>query len=241
MSEFIGLYGRVADVKAVKSLGVCRVVVEVPIEQHKAVTNGFWDADVLVTLSDGRQAYGVAKAEAADVEEAADAAQDYGAYYQTLYKKGFFNNPSLWFVIGSDEAYQQWTRSRPSAISNKGDWVEEIGEYRCEYAHVRRVAAGSGTASKPEYSGLPLRHEEHALQHSLGEMGVLQHYGKNINTPSEAAAWFEKKAAENRTAWIKDALHRLFGVESLKTVPPSEFADWAKANGLYAALPAAFK
>ena len=50
MAEFIGLFGRVADVKAVKSLGVCRVVIEVPIEQHRQVTNGFWDADVLVTL-----------------------------------------------------------------------------------------------------------------------------------------------------------------------------------------------
>ena len=35
MAEFIGLFGRVADVKAVKSLGVCRVVIEVPIEQHR--------------------------------------------------------------------------------------------------------------------------------------------------------------------------------------------------------------
>ena len=32
MAEFIGLFGRVADVKAVKSLGVCRVVIEVPRE-----------------------------------------------------------------------------------------------------------------------------------------------------------------------------------------------------------------
>ena len=60
MAEFIGLFGRVADVKAVKSLGVCRVVIEVPIEQHRQVTNGFWDADVLVTLSDGKQGYGMA-------------------------------------------------------------------------------------------------------------------------------------------------------------------------------------
>ena len=51
MAEFIGLFGRVADVKAVKSLGVCRVVIEVPIEQHRQVTNGFWDADVLVEES----------------------------------------------------------------------------------------------------------------------------------------------------------------------------------------------
>ena len=46
MAEFIGLFGCVADVKAVKSLGVCRVVIEVPIEQHRQVTNGFWDAEM---------------------------------------------------------------------------------------------------------------------------------------------------------------------------------------------------
>lgn len=32
MSEFVGCFGEVADIKAVKSLGVCRIVVEVPIE-----------------------------------------------------------------------------------------------------------------------------------------------------------------------------------------------------------------
>ncbi|WP_281784781.1 hypothetical protein, partial [Uruburuella suis] len=88
MAEFIGLFGRVADVKAVKSLGVCRVVIEVPIEQHRQVTNGFWDADVLLTLSDGKQGYGMASADR-------PSETDYGHYYQALYKSGFFNNPHL--------------------------------------------------------------------------------------------------------------------------------------------------
>lgn len=240
MTEFIGLFGRVADVKAVKSLGVCRVVVEVPIEQHKAVTNGFWDADVLVTLSDGKQAYGVAKADTPS-ENDETACEDYGHYYQALYKSGFFNNPQLWRLIGSDDDYQAWARKQQSCLSGRADWVETLGESRCEFAHVRRVAVGSGTGIKPEYSGVPLTHEEHALQHQIGELGVLQHYGKNVFTPSEAEAWFEKKAAENRTSWIKSRLYEVFGVESLKDVPPADFAAWAKQGGLYHALPAAFK
>ena len=244
MAEFIGLFGRVADVKAVKSLGVCRVVIEVPIEQHRQVTNGFWDADVLVTLSDGKQGYGMAASCQPSVDSCDDerpSETDYGHYYQALYKSGFFNNPHLWGWAGSDADYQAWVREQASCVTGKRDWVDAIGEGRCEYAHVRRVAAGSGTAIKPEYFGVPLTHSEHALQHQLGELGLLQHFAKNVFTPSEAAAWFERKAVECRTAWIKAQLYEHFGVDSLKYVPPSDFVAWAKEAGLYLALPAVFK
>ncbi|WP_153716986.1 hypothetical protein [Eikenella corrodens] len=232
MSKFIGLFGHVADVKAVKSLGVCRLVVEVPIEQHKAVTNGFWDADVLVTLSDAKQAYGVAEADKPEQEELAD----YGHYYQALYKSGFFHNPALWRWAGTDGEYQDYVRALPSCVSGRQDYDADSGRMRCEYAHVRRVSAGAGTGVKPEYSGVPLTHEEHALQHCAGESALLGGAYKDGRLD-----WFQKKAAEYRTAWIKSVLYAHFGVESLKEVPPQQFAQWAQECGMYPALPAVFK
>lgn len=241
MAEFIGLFGRVADVKAVKSLGVCRVVIEVPIEQHRQVTNGFWDADVLVTLSDGKQGYGMAAScqpsvDSCDDERPPEA--DYGHYYQALYKSGFFNNPHLWGWAGSDADYQAWVREQASCVTGKRDWVESLGAGRCEYAHVRRVAGGGGMSIKPDYWGVPLTHDEHRLQHIKGEAGMLADYGRRVD---DAAAWFEKKAVECRSAWIKARLYSHFGAESLKEVPPSDFVAWAKEAGLYLALPAVFK
>lgn len=229
MGEYIGLFGHVADVKAVKSLGVCRVVVEVPIEQHKAVTNGFWDADVLITLSDGKQGYGMARSGGLPETE-----RDWGQAYRELYRQGFFNNPALWRWAGGDADYQAWCRGRKSVVSGRADWADGVA--RCEYAHVRRVAAGAGVGIKPEYSGVPLTHAEHALQHSQGEAALLAHYGIRAD---DAAGWFENKAAECRTEWVKSRLYAHFGVGSLKEVAPADFAAWAQGCGL--PLPAAFR
>lgn len=235
MTEFIGLFGHVADVKAVKSLGVCRVVVEVPIEQHKAVTNGFWDADVLITLSNSKQGYGMATT---DRLPETPKPSDNGTHYQELYKSGFFNNPALWRWAGTDGDYQNWVRNQPSCVSGKQDWHNgrdgSIG--KCEYAHVRRVANGAGTGIKPEYSGVPLTHEEHALQHQQGEAALLQAYGIRFD---DAAAWFEKQAVQHRTAWVKSQIYAHFDVGSMKEIEPAEFAEWARQNGF--ALPSIFK
>lgn len=126
-------------------------------------------------------------------------------------------------------------------MSGTADWIAEIGENRCEYAHVRRVSNGSGMGIKPEYSGVPLTHKEHALQHLQGEQMMLNQCGKtNINTPSEAAAWFEMAAAENRTAWIRSEIYAHFGVESLRQIEPEKFAAWIESLGLRYAIPSAF-
>lgn len=236
--QFIGCFGEVADIKAVKSLGVCRIVVEVPIEQHKAVTNAFWGRDVLITPSDAKHGYGIATTDRLP-ETPAHSHNDYGAYYQELYKSGFFNNPALWHWAGTDGNYQNWVRNQPSCVSRKfSAYAEDGSGGLCEYAHVRRVANGAGTGIKPEYSGVPLTHEEHALQHAQGETALLQAYGIHFD---DSAAWFERQAVQHRTAWVKSQIYAHFGVGSLKEIEPAEFAAWAKNISVFNALPSIFK
>lgn len=231
--QFIGCFGEVADIKAVKSLGVCRIVVEVPIEQHKAVTNAFWGRDVLITPSEAKHGYGIATADRLP-ETPKPTPSDNGAHYQALYYLGFFNNPALWRWAGTDGDYQEWVRNQPSCVSGKQDWNNGVG--KCEYAHVRRVANGAGTGIKPEYSGVPLTHEEHALQHAQGETALLHAHGIYLN---DATVWFEKRAVQHRAMWIKSQIYAHFGVGSMKEIEPAEFVAWAKQHGF--TLPSIFK
>lgn len=90
---------------------------------------------------------------------------------------------------GTDAEYQAWVRQFPSCLSQT--YSEFLhGEGRCEYSHVRRVSHGSGAAYKPEYSGVPLTHEEHQLQHQKGEQVFC------------SPEWFERQAMKYLTMWI---------------------------------------
>ena len=224
--------GRVSQVKDVPSQGVTRIIIELPIEAHVRATQVFYGQDVLVVPGavQGR-GYGVHDSEDSPTTEKNAVVQNetesFGHYYQALYKSGFFNNPRLWAWAGTDKGYQEWVRKQPSVISKCGDWVESIGEERCEYAHVRR-AADSGTGIKPAYWGIPLRHEEHKLQHQQGESSL----GKSPD-------WFEKKAVELRTAWVKSRMYVHFNVTSLADLDPVDFIEWAMCNDFYRDLPAA--
>jgi hypothetical protein len=89
---------------------------------------------------------------------------------------------------GTDEEYLDWLRKNPSALL--GVYSEVVdGEGYCEAAHVRR-ASDSGTAYKPEYSAIPLTHEEHAMQHQKGE---------SVFCPPK---WYENKATEYLVKWV---------------------------------------
>ena len=93
---------------------------------------------------------------------------------------------------GSDNEYQKWVRLWPSCLSGAySEVVEGVG--KCEFAHVRR-ASNSGTAYKPEYSGIPLTHDEHALQHQKGE---------SVFCPPE---WYEAQAQKYLTMWINGVM-----------------------------------
>ena len=102
--------------------------------------------------------------------------------------------------MNTDKDFQAWVRRQPSCVSGCfSEWQD--GEGRCEFAHVRRVARGSGVGIKPPFSGVPLTHKEHAMQHRRGEAYVL---AANGIVTDDAAAWFEAKADEYWERWRKE-------------------------------------
>ena len=54
---------------------------------------------------------------------------------------------------------------------------------------------------KPLFSGVPLTHTEHVVQHQHGEAYVL---AANGIIAEDAAAWFESKADEYLERWRKN-------------------------------------
>lgn len=97
----------------------------------------------------------------------------------------------------NDKDFQAWVRRQPSCISGDfSEWVD--GQGRNEFCHVRRVANGSGMGIKPLFSGVPMTHTEHAMQHQYGEAYLLAAYG--IIT-DDAAAWFAAQAAAYLDRW----------------------------------------
>ena len=174
-----------------------------------------------------------------------------------LHQHGFFKNPKLWEIVGTDKQYQAWTRKRPCVVSGEFDYDTTKGEERTEFAHVRR-AGDSGTGYKAEFSGVPLTHEIHAnYQHQHGETKAYAFYldrrGKRDGVISEVAAkeWFNKKALENVEKWahemtlfsINQALAKAGQpvVDSLTKIKPKTLHWWAEKHGLHAYLPRCYK
>ena len=93
--------------------------------------------------------------------------------------------------------FEQWLRQQPSCLSRQfSEFVD--GQGRCEFAHVRRVKRGAGVGIKPPDFGVPLTHEEHAMQHNKGEAYTLAAHG--IITDN-ATQWFETQAQEYYEKW----------------------------------------
>jgi len=153
----------------------------------------------------------------------------HGKFWYGLIRHGVFNAPPVLEAIGTDAEFQEWIRRQPSCISGDQDWIDGLGEGRCECAHVRRVGEGSGTAIKPPYFAVPLTHREHAIQHQHGESAL------------EATEYFEKKATHYRTEWASKKLAESFGYESRKECPPETVLMWAENADLLRNFPAKLK
>jgi hypothetical protein len=80
----------------------------------------------------------------------------------------------------SDEKYCKWLREQPSALS---------GHTPCVPAHFRS-AANSGTGTKPAYSAIPLRFDEHNTQHRVGTFAFMPR------------AWWIEKVKWHQQAFI---------------------------------------
>ena len=182
---------------------------------------------------------------------------EWGHEVRDLHQSGFFKNPKLWKIIGTDQQYQEFTRKRRCIVSSSYDWDGEKGVERTEFAHVRR-AGDSGTAHKPEFSGVPLVHEIHRLQHNGGETAAYDKYlvrrgidSGGVVTETAAKEWFEKKALENVEKWAHERLlialnnwnlsHGVKQATSLTQVSPSILNSWAESVGLQNNLPKCYK
>lgn len=171
---------------------------------------------------------------------------EYGELAASLYKTGFFMNPFVLKVLGTDKEYQEFVRYQPCIITKGFDRDPEKGEDRCDYCHVRR-SGDAGTSLKPEYSGVPMVHAMHVLQHEHGENAAYEKYldlkGKAHGEVQvqEAKDWFEKKSANMLYLWARERLLEHFNIDSLTKVHPELIVKWATFNNIDKYLPKAYK
>lgn len=194
-----------------------------------------------LTLSEGDILEAVEESPTLDATE--EQPSSYGQEAAKLRTTGFFYRPEVWRAIGSDADFQDWIRLRKCVVCGEQDWVESLGEGRCEYAHVRR---GSGVGIKPEYSGVPMCNEHHRLQHAKGEQAAYHETQASIGLPKagteqEAREWFEKKAIQAVTWWAWIELKKQLGAESWKDIEPSRLRIWAENEAVEQYLPDIYK
>ena len=145
---------------------------------------------------------------------------DHGQYANKLHRVGFFQNPLICLLAGSDEEFLSWTRKQFCCICDHLDVDRDTGIEQNEAAHVRRVGLGSGTGIKPAYSAVPLCHDCHHKQHNKGESELL-----------EGAGW-EKLRAKYLTSWCKSALKKQLGAESFREIGMEDLVRLAEENDM---------
>ena len=170
----------------------------------------------------------------------------YGDEAKALHQSGFFRAPNVWLALGTDEEFQAWCRKQKCVVCGDKDYPEEYPEGVCEYAHVRRVANGAGTSTKPPYSGVPLCHKHHTLQHNKGELAsyvAAATYDQKITIYSEhnAKDWFDKKRIQHLEKWAHYQLTKTLGAESLTEINPADLYLFCESNGINKYLPSLFK
>ena len=153
----------------------------------------------------------------------------FGKEAQALRLSSFFRTPDVWSAIGTDKDFLKWIRHQKCAYCNSADYIVGIGEERAEAAHVRRVANGSGTSIKPEYSAIPLCRTHHRIQHNEGEASI------------GGVDWWEKKRMKYVIAWAWETLKGKLNHESWADVPPSELKEWAEIRGVEKYLPEQYR
>lgn len=154
-----------------------------------------------------------------------------GTIMAHFYKSGFFQSPKVLRVLGLDAEFLQWLRLQVCWNCSKQD--SSAGDdggpqvFFVQAAHVRRVAAGSGTSRKPPYSAIPLCSTCHDIQHAVGESGI---------APSE---WWESNAAKAREEWGHMKLREVFATDSISVnVRADELWTWLRSKDLLNYVPA---
>ncbi len=108
---------------------------------------------------------------------------------------------------GTTEEYFKWLSYMPSAVTKLyGEYTDGVG--RNDPAHFRTVEHGAGTGIKPPYSGIPLTHDEHMLQHQKGCSVIGD------------KDWWTKQSIKHLTMWINN-------------VKPPEYEDATKRTFIF--------
>lgn len=175
---------------------------------------------VLVEISDNEEPAVPGRPEPPGMPE-----KPFGKQAADLYRVGFFFNPIVMAAVGTDQDYLDWLKTQPCCVrgimiadkAHDGDIVP---------AHVRRIAAGAGTAIKPSHSAVPLCDGHHKLQHQHGESEL---GGKD---------WFDHQRARHLSRWMAQ---RVFSQESMGYVAPPIVSVWARKHNLVQYLPEAYR
>lgn len=156
-------------------------------------------------------------------------AAPYGKPANALHRAGFFRNPEVWRAVGTDEQFRTWLRQQPCRKCQ--------GEAPGEAAHVRSVAAGSGTGIKPLYHAIALCLKDHRLvQH---DQGICTLTGKADKY--EAREVLNRWAVESVADWCKVTIKEVLGYEHLNEIPPFELFAWAEKKGIERYLPEEYR
>lgn len=161
----------------------------------------------------------------------------HGKFWRALIASGFFRADPVLRAIGPEVAFEAWIRKQPSVLDSAMDWDTRTGEGRCEVAHVRRVAEGSGTSERPPYFAVPLTSEQHRMQHQSGEGAALLRWGSHPE--ADAKQWFEAKADHFRNEWASKRLAQALspGCSSRSEVAGDAVLAWCKENDLMRYMP----
>ena len=171
----------------------------------------------------------------------------HGPFWRDLIAAGFFRSPPVLRAIGPESKFEDWIRTQPSVLDGNADYDTVTGEIRNECCHVRRVAEGSGTATKPPYFAVPMTHEQHQHQHQHGEASVIAQYRSQVFSgvmggqehKSAAGDWFAKRADHYRADWASRSLAEKLKPDyrSRGEVSPDQVREWVQENDLWQYLP----
>ena len=163
----------------------------------------------------------------------------YGDLARQLKVSNFFRTPEVWKAIGTDKQYIEWIIQQPSAIKIDGkstgwDYDSNPGINQdktrcCDPAHYRD-SSETGLGIKPEYSVIPLRHEEHLKQTNEGYSSI---GGKE---------WFQRQRMKYIQEWCWITLKEQLGRESWSKISPQLLNSWMINNNISNnILPQAYK
>lgn len=167
----------------------------------------------------------------------------YGAYTAKLHRSSFFSSPDVWAALGTDKQYRTWIQQHPKGcmICNGGEWVQDLGENRCEAAHVLRAdlppSREGDEPNKPDFSRVPLCNKHHTTQHNQGEYAALVSYDQDKYKGVDASDFFRRRSIIYVQQWAHSQLRDFFGAKSLTELSPEVIKEWAESVGVERYLP----